>query len=724
MKLDFKLRLATLLESPNIAYHIDGPMLGKLGHDLLTLVSMDLSGRSEWDAMMADSLKFITQIVEPKNTPFSGASNVKFPLMTVAALNYHARAYPALIQGSELVVMRPSVSDPDGTKGETAARVASHMSYQLLEEQSHWEEDTDRALIVQPIMGCAFKKVRWDSRAGTVHSDLIYPEHLIVPYYTRHLADATRITHALEFTSNDIHERVENRLFLECDYKLIPPPPISAIEAQRRRIQGTQPSGTDDYQPQYAYEIHIGLDLDGDGYQEPYAVTVNSTTGHVYRIVAMYFDTDIKWSKRKDGRIASIDKVCPFIKYGFIPSPDGGFYDWGFWCLLMGVNAGVNTGINQLLDAATKQNSGGGFLGRGVKLAGGRTRVEIGEWVRAESSGPQLRDSIVPHVHPDPSDALMQLLQLLIGYGEKVGMSTEITSGENIGQNTPASTAGTMAEGGLNVFNGVYKRTWRAMAEEFRAIFHLNKIYLGTSQLFSDLVDGNVMDISIDDYRAAKGVVRPAADPHVATDSVRVSQSFAVAQLAAQDPGFDRYQANKRVLKSMKVPNIEEVLPDPKGPNAMPPPPPDPRIVAGELRAKTTILRVKVQAELKAHQLMQSAEMNRAKIALMEAQSVKTLAEAEATGDRTSLDALTLRMNALRDANEQVVKTAELIHELVNGMDEGEDGDGGIRPAIDLAGLGALAGTPSNGGPEDIPGSQGYGAPGVPLRGRPLQLEG
>jgi chaperonin GroES len=39
------------------------------------------------------------QLQKDKSFPWPGASNVAFPLVTIAALQFHSRAYPALTGG-------------------------------------------------------------------------------------------------------------------------------------------------------------------------------------------------------------------------------------------------------------------------------------------------------------------------------------------------------------------------------------------------------------------------------------------------------------------------------------------------------------------------------------------------------------------------------------------------------------------------------------------------
>jgi chaperonin GroES len=48
-------------------------------------------------------LKLATQVVEKKTYPWPNAANVKYPLLTTAAMQFAARAYPALVPGPRLV---------------------------------------------------------------------------------------------------------------------------------------------------------------------------------------------------------------------------------------------------------------------------------------------------------------------------------------------------------------------------------------------------------------------------------------------------------------------------------------------------------------------------------------------------------------------------------------------------------------------------------------------
>ena len=73
-------------------------------------------------------------------------------------------------------------------------------------------------------------------------------------------------------------------------------------------------------------EQHCLIDLDGDGYKEPYIVTFDLGTGNMLRIVARFRWQDIEYLG-KTSKIVRIRAEEYFTKYSFIPSPDGGIYD-------------------------------------------------------------------------------------------------------------------------------------------------------------------------------------------------------------------------------------------------------------------------------------------------------------------------------------------------------------------------------------------------------------
>ena len=663
LQLETKIDLAKLVSHHNIAELLTDKELSDIGIQIHKDFEADLSSRENWDKRNEEAMKLALQIKEAKSFPWVGASNVKFPLITIAALQYHARAYPVLIGSDTPVRCKVVGEDKDGSKVARATRVENHMSFQVIEEDEPWESEMDKVLITQPILGCAFKKTYFDPLKKHNVSEYILPKDLVVNYWTKSLETAPRITHVLYMSMNDIYERVARGLWC----KMVERDPGEKIHSRLGDVQDkaqgtTAPQPIDTSTPHEFLEHHCSIDFDDDGYAEPYIVYVRRDTKQVMRIVARFFTEGIE--KDAKGNILSIKAENYFTKFPFIPSPDGGFYDLGFGVLLGPLNESINTLVNQLIDAGTMATTAGGFLSRGIKLRGGNYSFGPLEWKHVESTGDDLRKGIMPLPIREPSQVLFTLLDLLINYGERIGGSVDVMSGVSPGQNTPAETSRNSVEQGMKIFSGIFKRTYRSLRDEFRKLYRLNQLYITEDVMFTDSHDNNGMVLE-KDYIGSVNDIRPSADPHVISDSQRIQQAAAIAERAMATPGYDRYQIEKMFMKAMKVPNIDQLFPDPKGPNAIPPPlnPMTAKIEVEKLKEQGNHYKAEITLKLGMLKLMGEADVNRATIQQLEAQAVLLKAQAEDLVQKAELDKLTLQMNAAKAAQEGVLKYMSILQD-------------------------------------------------------------
>jgi len=665
----YKLKTTDLVYEANIADLLDETQLGEIGRKVAEEFEVDLQSRSTWEKRMESSMKLALQVTEAKNFPWVGASNIKFPLVTIAALQYHARAYPTLISGDTPVKCRVIGEDIDGEKSKRAERIESHMSYQILEEDEDWESEMDKALITQPIIGCAFKKTMFDPIRGMNVSENILAKDLVVNYWTKSLDTSPRVTHILYYSKNDIYERVVRGLWKDVGEER---PAVSnlgdnkTLQAAQSKAQGmTPPEAQDHSTPYEILEQHRTFDFDGDGYEEPYIIYVRRDTKKVARIVSRYFESSIK--RNKDDKILSIKAEQCFTKYPFIPSPDGGFYDLGFGVLLGPLNESINTLINQLVDAGTMSNTAGGFLSRGIKVRGGNYSFAPLEWKHVDTTGDDLRKGIMPLPVREPSQVLFTLLSLLINYGERTGGAVDILVGQSPGQNTPAETTRTMAEEGKKVFNGIFKRTYRSLKQEFRKMYRLNQLHILENETFVSNANGKGVILNTD-YNGESSDVRPAADPSITSDSLRLSQAMSMREAMISTPGmYSRYEVEKRFLKALKVPDIDQVLPDPRGSNAIASPP-NPKIEIEKIRAETAKAENELNLKLGLLKLMKEAEVGQAKIHKLEAEAEKLKAETATVGQQTKINEVNTQIALSRERRDGVLGSIETMTKVFQAM--------------------------------------------------------
>jgi len=670
MDLDVKIKMDKLLSTPNIAEMLDEDSLRKIGYNVTQEFMIDKNSRNMWEKRVEEAMKLALQVAEAKSFPWSGASNIKFPLITMAALQFHSRAYPALIPSHRIVRMGSELDqlqDPNvSAKNE---RVERHMSYQVLEEDQNWESEMDKVLITVPIVGCAFKKTYWDFNENHPISENILAKDFVVSYWTKNLKDCTRQTHVLYLSSNDVLARQRRGLWLDIDLSVAPNILPDNLTDTQNRAQGTDMPSADPATPYEFLEQHRWEDLDGDGFKEPYIITVHKETSKVVRIVANYFEDSVQ--RNDDDEIISIKPESYFTKYSFIPSPDGGFYDIGFGILLGPLNESINTIINQLVDAGTMANTAGGFLSRGIKVRGGNYNFAPLEWKHVDSTGEDLAKGIVPLPVREPSQVLFTLLQTLVSYGERIVGATDIMVGENVGQNTPAETSRTMAEQGMKVFAGIFKRIHRSLKDEFRKLYRLNQLYLPQEYKFNTGV------VLASDYTSSEDQLRPAADPHVITDVQKVMQAQALREAAMSTPGFNVYKVMVRYLEAMKVNNIEEVLPNPQGPNAVQPMP-NPKVQVEQIKAQSKQADIESKMRIATGKLMLEAELNQAKILKLEAEAALAAEQADGVTRGHMIALLETQLGAAKAHQEGILKSIQLMRDITGDKNGDSTNTGGV----------------------------------------------
>jgi len=539
-------QLRAMIESANIAEKVEDEQLRKIGADALEGYLQDVESRKAWENAMEEWTKLATQVREEKTYPWPKASNVKYPLLTTAAMQFAARAYPSLLPSDGKIVKSVVIGkDPDGTKYQQADRVSMYMSYQLMHEVTGWEESMDKMLIMLPVVGTIFKKTYWDSITKKVKSDVILPKNLVVNYWAKSLAEAERVSQVIEISPRLLKERQLAKVFLDIDLGSVPTP---------ERKDGKPIPPNDTTTPYTIIEQHTYLDLDKDDYPEPYIVTFHLESGKVLRIAARFDDKTVTMDDAGK-KIIKIEPIEYFTKFGFIPNPDGSFYDLGFGVLLGPINEAVNSLINQLIDSGTLNNMQSGFLGKGLKVRLGETKFMPGEWKAVNSTGSDLKQQIVPLPSKEPATVLFQLMGSMISSGKELASVAEIFVGKMPGQNTPATTTMATIEQGMKVFTAVYKRLYRALGEEFQKLFAINAAYLNPNT-YQEIIN---ITVGPDDFSQTQYKICPGADPTAISQTEKLIKAQGLHEMLSLGI-LDPVKVGLRMLEAQEQPNIQDLL--------------------------------------------------------------------------------------------------------------------------------------------------------------------
>lgn len=535
--------LQLISEHRNLAEELAEERLALITHDVLSEYDLDKRSMSAWFDRMEKGLDLAKLLRKDKTAPWPNASNVRFPLVTSAALQFNARAYPAIVPSGEPVLAKTFGQDPSGQKAARAKRISSHMSYQLTTQIDEWEGETDSLLTVLPIVGTMLRKTWFDPAVGRPRVKLCEAGSIIINDKVKSLDAAPRISEELKLYPYEVRERRLSGVFRAVD--------LVADDAEDRDA------------PQLFIEQHRRLDLDKDGYPEPYIVTVHKASQTIVRIVANFEMEDVSFSNR----VTAITRRDYYSVYHFLPSMDGGFWGTGLGMLLGDISESVNSIINMLLDSGHLSSLGAGFIGaQSFRMKGGAHRVRPGHWEQVNARGGDIREAMVHLKFPEPSAVLFQMLGLLIEAGREIASVKDVLTGDANRQMT-ATTTLALIEQGQMVFTAAYKRIFRGLKTEFQMLARINAESVSDEEynLFHDGVDedGNPALFSArEDYDLRNMDIAPVADPRVVTSMQAMGRAQLLMELS-QTGAVDPQAASQRVLETAQIDDIEELAPKP-----------------------------------------------------------------------------------------------------------------------------------------------------------------
>jgi len=618
----------------NIVDDIDAETLVEIGTAVYDEYDIDLRSRSDWETKYTDMFELAEQVSREKRIGDVTVSNVKYPILSTASISFSSRSYPNIVKGSDVVKHQVIGSDVDGSKAARGERVSQHMNFQILEQMNSWEDEIDQLLIYLALVGTAFKKTYFDPIERINVSEFVSAQDLVVNYAAVSLDKARRVTHVIELYPNQIIERMRSKVFADMD--------LEKLRPSRKDPDKTQDESDPDL-PHTFLEQHRWWDLDGDGYKEPYIITIHFESKTVARITPRFDITGIEVGA--EGEIIRIVPVQYFTQFTFLPAFDGSFYKMGFGSLLYAPINIINTIFNQLIDAGSLANRQGGFLGPGIKLraGGGHGSVTFqqGEWKQIQFFGDDIRRQIFALPVKEPSNVLFQLLGLMMDATKELASQADILTGEHPKGNVPATTTLALIEQGLKVFSAIYKRVYRSLKLEFKKIRRLNYLNLSDDE-YNNIIDytetvqdpetGQMLAQRLaayveEDYGDQWMDIIPVSGAADVSDTQRIIKAQALLELRGQ--GFNDEAINRRYLEALQIPDINELLP-PEGAT----PPPDPKIVIEERKLELKAMEIQIDA------MRQQAEEREKSGKIMQywANSIKLLADADGVDAKKEID--------------------------------------------------------------------------------------
>ena len=197
---------------------------------------------------------------------------------------------------------------------------------------------------------------------------------------------------------------------------------------------------------------------------------------------------------------------------------------------------------------------------KGAKISGQSQQIEVTQVTEIEGAPgvDDVRKIAMPMPFNAPSPVLFQLLGWLDNAAKGV-VSTSEEKIKDVNANAPVGTTQALIEQGAKVFSAIHARLHDSQRRVLQVLGRINRWYLDEQKKGDVVVE---LPITREDFKRNSDIV-PVSDPHIFSETQRMAQNQAVLQLMQTYPqAFDVNAVLQRVLKQMKVPNVNELMPN------------------------------------------------------------------------------------------------------------------------------------------------------------------
>jgi len=539
----------------NLADSIDSITLSGIVMQYLDLLESDKEARSLRDKQYEEGIRRTGLGNDaPGGATFMGASKVVHPAMAEGCVDFAARAIKELFP-PDGPVKTQILGKADEEKEDLAQRKTEFLNWQITDQIEEFRDEQEQLLTQLPLGGSQYFKLWYDDVKKRPCVEFLPIDRVILPFAATNFYTAQRAAEVHEITSYEFERRVNSKMYRDINIAISTANiDIGKVEQANNKVEGKQFENNKDGLRK-VYHIYTWLELDDDkktkGESAPYILMIDELDQEV---VGLYRN----WEE-SDETMTKLDWV---VEFKFIPWR--GAYAIGLPHLIGGLSAALTGALRALMDSAHINNAATMLKLKGAKISGQSQQVEVTQIVEIEGAPgvSDIRQIAMPMPFNPPSDVLFQLL----GWLDTAAKGVVTTAEEKIADmngNTPVGTTQALIEQGAVVFSAIHARLHASQARVLKILCRLNRWHFDEMQKADVVTD---LQISREDF-VKNTDVRPVSDPNIFSETQRMAQMQAVVSRADLHPELYNAQAvEARLLKQMKVANINELLKDTPAP--------------------------------------------------------------------------------------------------------------------------------------------------------------
>ena len=535
----------------NLADSIDSGTLSSLAMRYLELLETDKEARSLRDKQYEEGIRRTGMGNDaPGGATFMGASKVVHPAMAEGCVDFASRAIKEMFPPDGPVKTKV-LGKMDDMKAAKSERKRDYLNWQITEQIEEFKDEQEQLLTQLPLGGSQYFKLWFDEQKKRPCVEFLPIDRVILPFAATNFYTAQRAAEVHEITQYEFERRIRTGMYRDINYiKATQTLEQNKVEQANNKVEGKKFEDNKDGLRK-VYHIYCYLELEDDkktkGETAPYILMVDEID---LQVVGLYRN----WEEQ-DETMTKLDWV---VEFKFIPWR--GAYAIGLPHLIGGLSAALTGALRALLDTAHINNTATMLKLKGAKISGQSQQVDVTQIVEIEGApGVQdIRQIAMPMPFNPPSQVLFELL----GWLDKAAKGVVTTSEEKIADvtsNAPVGTTQALIEQGAAVFSSIHARMHDSQARVLKILCRLNRWHFDEMQKGDVVAD---LEITRDDFEKNTDVV-PVSDPHIFSETQRMAQNQAVLALAEKHPDqFNMSAVLSRMLKQMKVPNINELMKD------------------------------------------------------------------------------------------------------------------------------------------------------------------
>lgn len=534
----------------------------QLATKLIEYAEVDKQSRADWADIEKRGLEMMGLTKMPEASDYApGVHKTIHPMLIEAVTQFQARAITELFPATG-PVKASRIGLVDQALIAQADRTEMFMNYYCTTGDAGYFPDTDQMLFYLPMSGSAFRKCGQNWVTGQPELRYIKAVDFIAPYSGSSLDNMPRYAHSFTLGGDDI--RRGQQVGMMINTFLQRPGSGEGMNSSTSDLADMRTNvihEDDELYPVLEYTIYLELEEDELAYEldeqgqaqyaglAPYVVLVETVNSEILAIRRA-------WKKGDKTR----KKLIKYAHHKLLPGL--GFYGFGLPHLIGSLQLSISGGVNALLDSAFMANFQGGFKTKDAKAAG-EVRLEAGVWKDIDASYEDLAKSFFTPPFREPSNALGNLVAMLVEAGRRFAGTMDINVGDQSSQNAPVGTTIALIEQANKPQSAIHKRLHASMGQELQMLGQA--IYEYMPERYPYRMAGQDQMALKADFDGRIDII-PVSDPNIYSSTQRIAIAQGVLQLQAQAPDLysrpKRIAAHKAMLLAMRAPDADAIGPD------------------------------------------------------------------------------------------------------------------------------------------------------------------